>query len=105
MDIQTGPAPSITPRTAAPIGRTDTSLLAEWTRCRAWLMDALELAHGTHRQRDIFEGVRSGRFYFWPGERCAVIGEIVDYPQVRSLRQVSRKRRLWLCPVHLQSHQ
>lgn len=45
---------------------------------------ALERA-GTHTRQDIAEGIRDGRYLYLGDDRCAVVLEIVQYPQCRKL--------------------
>jgi hypothetical protein len=60
-------------------------LNAEWERCRPWLAAALERAGGTHGMGDVRAGVEAVRFQFWPGERAAIVTEIIEYPRMRAL--------------------
>jgi hypothetical protein len=57
---------------------------AEWARCRLWIAAALKTSP-THDLKDVELGVATGALQFWPGERCAVITEIADYPKGRML--------------------
>ncbi len=52
---------------------------------RAWIEAALPYCYGTHTMEDVERQIAEGRLQFWPGERCAVITEIVDYPRLRAL--------------------
>lgn len=56
-----------------------------WVRCRRFIEAALEHAHGTHNIFDIEAGVIDGRFQFWPGQRSAIVTEIITYPRKRAL--------------------
>jgi len=53
---------------------------AEWRRCAPWIQAALD---GSHTLEDVFEGVRTGEFHFWPGRRSAAVGEFVEHPRRR----------------------
>lgn len=46
---------------------------------------ALAHAGHTHTRQDIAEGINSGRFQYWPGTRCCVVTEIMEYPRARKL--------------------
>jgi hypothetical protein len=55
-----------------------------WARCRPWLEAALARAGGTHTIEDVAEMIAQGRAHFWPGDRCAVVTEFLDYPRLRA---------------------
>jgi hypothetical protein len=57
----------------------------EWARCKKWIAGALPYCYGTHTLEDVAAGIASGQFQFWPGERCAVVTEILEYPRLRAL--------------------
>lgn len=57
----------------------------EWTRCKHWIEAALPYCYGTHTIDDVAAGIGSGQFQFWPGERSAVITEILEYPRLKAL--------------------
>lgn len=59
------------------------SLEAEFTRCREWLQAALDHSGGTHTLEDVYDGVKAGALFFWPGKRSAAVTEIIEYPQRR----------------------
>ena len=46
---------------------------------------ALSYSGGTHTFEDVVAGVSAGRLQFWPGPNSAVITEIQEYPQKRTL--------------------
>lgn len=52
---------------------------------RGWIEAALTYCYGTHTIEDVERQIVEGRLQFWPGERCAVVTEIVDYPRLRAL--------------------
>lgn len=58
---------------------------ADWERCRGYIEAALEYTGGTHTIEDVEEGIARGELHFWPGKRCAVVTEVVDYPRMRVL--------------------
>lgn len=60
-------------------------LAAEFERCRGWIEGALAHAGGTHTADDILEGIRLGRYQFWPGEAAACVTEFVTYPRLLAL--------------------
>jgi len=51
-----------------------------WRRCAPFLAPALD---GSHSLDDVWAGVASGEFHFWPGRACAAVGELVEHPQRR----------------------
>lgn len=57
------------------------TVVEEFIRCREYILAALEYTKGTHTLADIWQGVISGNYQFWPGEKSAVITEIQVYPQ------------------------
>lgn len=57
----------------------------EFERCAPYIAAALEYSGGTHTVADVAEMIRNGRAQFWPGFRSAVVTEINEYPQVKTL--------------------
>lgn len=57
----------------------------EFRRCEKWIEDALEYSHGTHNIQDIFEYVANGTLEFWPGQRSALITQVVQYPRKKMI--------------------
>lgn len=55
----------------------------EFRRCEQWIEAALEYSHGTHDIKDIFEAVANNTVEFWPGQKCALISQVVQYPKKR----------------------
>jgi hypothetical protein len=58
-----------------------TELDKELERCRKWIEDALEYAHGTHLFDDIADGIRKGVMQLWPTPRGCIVTEIVVFPR------------------------
>ena len=69
-----------------PIELSDTSLSAEWERCGHYIEDALEYAQFSHTLEDVLRVVLAGDAQFWPESNAALVTEIIDYPQRRTLR-------------------
>lgn len=46
---------------------------------------ALAFGGHTHTRADIAEGVKSGRYHYFGDDQCAVVVEIIEYPQDRKL--------------------
>lgn len=46
---------------------------------------ALDYSGGTHTYDDVVKGVKDGSLVFWPGPNSAVITEIIEHPQKRTL--------------------
>lgn len=57
----------------------------EWSRCRPWIEAALPWCYGTHTIEDVERQIAEGRLQFWPGERCACVTEIIEYPRLKAL--------------------
>ena len=55
-----------------------------WRRCQAHIEAALAQAGGTHGIDDVARLIGAGRAHFWPGERCAVVTEFYDFPQLKA---------------------
>jgi hypothetical protein len=72
------------PRASRSAGN-DNFVQHEWERCKAWIEAALPYCYGTHRIEDVEQQIAEGRLQFWPGEHCAVVTEIIDYPRLRAL--------------------
>jgi hypothetical protein len=60
--------------------------LAEWERCGDYIEDALEYAQFSHTLEDVLRVVLAGDAQFWPEANAALVTEIIDYPQRRTLR-------------------
>jgi hypothetical protein len=56
------------------------TLKSEWRRCAPWLARALD---GSHALGDVLGAVLRGEVEFWPGERSAAVGEVVEHPRRR----------------------
>ncbi len=54
---------------------------AEFVRLEHHIAAALEYSGGTHTVEDIYIGIASGQFQFWPLPNSAVVTEIVVYPR------------------------
>jgi hypothetical protein len=59
--------------------------IKEFQRCEQWIEDALEYSHGMFTIQDVFEDVMHGNAQFWPGEKSAIITQIVDYPRKKAI--------------------
>ena len=57
----------------------------DFERLRDHISAALEYSGGTHDIEDIADGLRAGQFQLWPGERSAIVTEIIVYPQLKDL--------------------
>lgn len=56
-----------------------------WKRCKPWIESALPYTGGTYTIEDIESAIAAGEMIFMPGEHCAVILEIVRYPNAKWL--------------------
>lgn len=59
--------------------------MLEAARLRKHLEAALEYCGGTHTLVDVIEQVYAGHMQFWPGERSAIVTQIVEHPRKRVL--------------------
>jgi hypothetical protein len=50
---------------------------AEWRRCRAWLVPAIEGA----TEAEVMRELAAGRAQLWRGERSAMLTQLVDGPE------------------------
>ena len=60
--------------------------LNQWERCSAWICAALEKSGSAYSVDDVLAEVEAGRAQFWPGERCALVTQILTYPQEKRIR-------------------
>lgn len=68
---------------------------AEWARCRGWIADAVAYCGGTHTVDDVWSEVCAGEAQFWPGERSAMVTNVVEFPRAKALH-------FWLCGGELE---
>lgn len=52
-------------------------------RCRPWLEAALEYGLGCHTIDDVQAGIEAGKFQLWPGEKCAAVTEVQEFPRAK----------------------
>tara|TARA_A200000113_G_scaffold220993_1_gene232078 strand:- start:540 stop:890 length:351 start_codon:yes stop_codon:yes gene_type:complete len=55
-------------------------------RCKKWIVDALKYAHNSHTFEQVIEIVKRGDAQLWAFEDSAIVTEIINYPQRRTLR-------------------
>jgi hypothetical protein len=55
--------------------------IVEFARCERWIAAALEYDGDTHGIEDVLAQVATGECQFWPGEKSAIITEIVRHPK------------------------
>lgn len=55
-------------------------MVEEFMRCQPYIKAALKYTKGTHTIRDIWDGIVTGNFQLWPGEKSAVVTEIQIFP-------------------------
>lgn len=46
---------------------------------------ALAYAGHTHTRADVWEGIKAGRFQYWPGDKSCIVTEIIEFPRTRKL--------------------
>ena len=69
-----------------PLDPTSTSFSANADRCRKWIVDALRYAHNSHTYEQVIDIVKRGDAQLWALKDSAIVTEIIDYPQRRTLR-------------------
>ena len=69
-----------------PLDPTSTSFSANADRCRKWIIDALRYAHNSHTYEQVIDIVKRGDAQLWALKDSAIVTEIIDYPQRRTLR-------------------
>jgi hypothetical protein len=58
---------------------------AEFDRCAPLIERALEYTEGCYDLGDVRNAVLSGRMQLWPGDRSAMVTELVHYPSRKGL--------------------
>jgi len=69
-----------------PLDPSTTSFLDDAYRCKKWIVDALKYAHNSHTFEQVIEIVKRGDAQLWAFEDSAIVTEIINYPQRRTLR-------------------
>ena len=69
-----------------PLDPSITSFLDDVNRCKKWIVDALEYAHNSHSFEQVIDIVKRGDAQFWAFPDSAIVTEIIEYPQRRTLR-------------------
>lgn len=69
-----------------PLDPSTTSFLDDVYRCKKWIVDALKYAHNSHTFEQVIEIVKRGDAQLWAFEDSAIVTEIINYPQRRTLR-------------------
>lgn len=67
----------------SPFDSSPIEWVREFGRCMPWLEDALDHNGGTHNLADVFKGIAEQRYQFWPCKTCAMVSEILLFPQKR----------------------
>lgn len=57
----------------------------DFVRLEQHIANALSYSGGTHTVEDVFVGIVSGQFQFWPGQESAVVTEFRLYPRKKTL--------------------
>lgn len=60
-------------------------LAAEWVRCRAWLLPALERGRLFFSEADVIDRLVTGEYCLCGGEQSAIVYTVTDYPAARAL--------------------
>ena len=69
-----------------PLDPSTTSFLDDADRCKKWIVDALKYAHNSHTFEQVIEIVKRGDAQLWAFKDSAIVTEIINYPQRRTLR-------------------
>ena len=69
-----------------PLDPSITSFSDDVNRCKKWIVDALEYAHNSHSFEQVIDIVKRGDAQFWAFSNSAIVTEIIEYPQRRTLR-------------------
>ena len=69
-----------------PLDPLITSFSDDVNRCKKWIVDALEYAHNSHSFEQVIDIVKRGDAQFWAFSDSAIVTEIIEYPQRRTLR-------------------
>ena len=62
------------------LGAEFRELRAEFDRCWPWLEGSLAAYGPTHSKEQIWQLICNSRAFFWPGETCASLLEVVNHP-------------------------
>jgi hypothetical protein len=62
-----------------PVGNVDDAR-AEFDRCWPWLWASLCEFGPTHNKEQVWFRLFTGKAFLWPGKRCVIVGEIIDWP-------------------------
>lgn len=57
----------------------------DWHKCKHWIEEALKRNHGTMTIEDVEVGIKSGKYQFVPGNKCALVMELGIFPRKRML--------------------
>ena len=69
-----------------PLDPLDISFSDDVNRCKKWVVDALDYAHNSHSFEQVIDIVKRGDAQFWAFSDGAIVTEIIEYPQRRTLR-------------------
>lgn len=69
-----------------PLDPLITSFSDDVNRCKKWIVDALEYVHNSHSFEQVIDIVKRGDAQFWAFPDSAIVTEIIEYPQRRTLR-------------------
>jgi hypothetical protein len=59
--------------------------MVDFARCEGYLKAALEYDDGSYEIEDVLTAVAAGHMQFWPGNKSAVVTQVVEYPQRKNL--------------------
>jgi len=56
------------------------AVITLWPVCYPHLEKAIEMMHGLHDGRTVLDSILDGKADLWPGEKSAIVTEIITYP-------------------------
>jgi len=59
------------------------NIAAEWLRCRAWILPALEDCRGAYTEDDILSGLLSRHYLLFAGHRAAAVTYVEEFPALK----------------------
>ena len=57
--------------------------MTHWERCKPWLEAALEYGMGVMTIDDVQAAIEAGKMQLWPGEKCAAVTEVQEFPRAK----------------------
>ena len=58
-------------------------IFENWSRCREYLLPAIEMTKGTHDEDDILRGLMCGDYLLWALKNSAIVTEFIEYKSAK----------------------